>query len=746
MDNTKILIADREPKNLQILKESLENNTFQVLIAESGEDAFRKVQEEKPDLMISEVDLPDFNGFQLLDRLQSDPVGASLPIVFLTNRRDLDDRLKGLRSGVKDYMIKPLHVKEVVARVKMILRRIERIKTDDGENDRKIVGRLDEKSVEELLENYGVERKTGILTLYNKNNRNGEIYFRDGVIVNARLGNFKTEKAVYQMLSWKSGHFIMTQKDIQVPEEITVSNLGLLLQGFKRIQERQSLVEQLPSMNTVFVKTTIFEQILRKKSVTAEAKKFISLFDGKRNVDEIIAESTYDDLKTLERLNKLYRQGFIQPKNALEQETWPPSTDTEYKEEIKLTEESQLVEPESDSSISAFDALKPEQKDVEEKAKTGSEGFHFHEALPEKKPVVDKEETLNGQSDTIAEIPSLPDVPLVKDLELQQLEEEIDYISAFSEIKNAHDLEDEVPGNEPLEESNFDTPVIPEPVERETESKDNLAGDKPPIEKNDENKEPHETFELKEPFNLEFLSELPGVPSDSTRSENRSDSKTLFPTESISEVEHQSSVLNGFERQEPTVSEQPLSENLGNFFDDLLKTANQDTGNLVFISSNADVRRWIVASLAMGQDKIKNGKDISFEAGKMITPGKKTVTILGISSDKKCLPMLEALNDQPLLGCLLVLDGQQSSNLGYLGYLWNTIITKYPVPHLVAVNHSGEGATVPLDVMRHAMNLTANEQIVELNTANFNSLTYSISQLILPEHASHRSDSTISNQ
>ncbi len=744
MDNTKILIADREPKNLQILKESLENSTFQVLVAESGEDAFRKVQEEKPDLMISEVDLPDFNGFQLLDRLQRDPVGASLPIVFLTNRRDLDDRLKGLRSGVKDYMIKPLHVKEVVARVKMILRRIERIKTDDGENDRKIVGRLDDKSVEELLENYGVEHKTGILTLYDKNNRNGEIYFRDGVIVNARLGNFKAEKAVYQMLPWKSGHFIMTQKDIQVPEEITVSNLGLLLQGFKRIQERQSLVEQLPSTDTVFVKTPIFEQILRKKSVTTDAEKFISLFDGKKNVDEIIAESTYDDLKTLERINKLYCQGFIQPEKALEpkRETWSPNADTE---EINITEEFQPVEPEADTSISAFDALEPAQKDIEEKIKTGSEGFHFHEAFPEKKPVDDKEDTLNGHSDTIAEIPALPDTPIVKDQELQQLEEEIDYISAFSEIKKVNDLEKDVPENDPVEKSNFNTAIIQERTAAETESKDNLAADKP-IEKSDGNTEPHETFELKEPFDLEFLSELPGHPSDSTISENRPDSDTLLPTEGIPEPEHQSSGLNGFARQEQTVSEQPLIENPGNFFDDLLKAANQDTGNLVFISSNAHTRKWIITSLTKGQDKIKNGKDISFEAGKILTPGEKTVTIFGISSDKKCLPMLDALNDQPLLGCLFVIDGQQSSNLGYLGYLWNAIITKYPVPHLVAVNHSEEGATVPLDVIRHSMNLAENEQIVELNIENFNSLTHSISQLTLPEHASHKSDSTISNQ
>ncbi|MDZ7269747.1 MAG: response regulator [candidate division KSB1 bacterium] len=313
MDNPTILVADGDPKNLQILRENLEAAGFEVIVASDGLQAWQKISSSVPDLILSEVNLPKLDGFQLLEKLKADPVTSSIPLMFLTNRRELQDRVRSLRGGVKDYMIKPLHIKEVLARIRMILRRMERIKEEEAEPAKKLVGRLEEFSPVDLIESFGVERKTGVLTLHNENNRSGEIYFRDGAVVNASLGNLKAEKAVYQMLPWKRGHFTMVFKDIVVPDEISVSNLGLLLQGFKRMEERERLFKLLPSPETTFVITETFRAILQKRELTTEVARFISLIDGRRDILQIIDESTYDDIKTLERLVKLYQQGFIKP-------------------------------------------------------------------------------------------------------------------------------------------------------------------------------------------------------------------------------------------------------------------------------------------------------------------------------------------------------------------------------------------------------------------------------------------------
>jgi CheY-like chemotaxis protein len=313
MDNPTILVADGDPKNLQILRESLEASGFEVIVASDGLQAWQKISSDVPDLILAEVNLPKLDGFQLLEKLKADPVTSSIPLMFLTNRRELQDRVRSLRGGVKDYMIKPLHVKEVIARVRMILRRMERIREEEIESNRKLAGRLEEFSVIDLIENFGMERKTGILTLYNANNRSGEIYFRDGAVINASLGNLRAEKAVYQMLPWKRGHFTMTFKEINVADEIAVSNLGLLLQGFKRMEERERMFKMLPSPETTFVTTETFRNIIQKRELTTDVAKFIALVDGKRDILQIIDESTYDDIKTLERLVKLYQQGFIKP-------------------------------------------------------------------------------------------------------------------------------------------------------------------------------------------------------------------------------------------------------------------------------------------------------------------------------------------------------------------------------------------------------------------------------------------------
>jgi len=109
----------------------------------------------------------------------------------------------------------------------------------------------------------------------------------------------------------------MIFKDINVEDEISVSNLGLLLQGFKRMEERERLFRQLPSPETTFVITETFQSILQKRELPADRLKFINLIDGRRDILQIIDDSNYDDIKTLERLVKLYQQGFIKPGKAV---------------------------------------------------------------------------------------------------------------------------------------------------------------------------------------------------------------------------------------------------------------------------------------------------------------------------------------------------------------------------------------------------------------------------------------------
>ncbi|MDZ7261961.1 MAG: response regulator [candidate division KSB1 bacterium] len=363
MSEQTIVVVDSDPKNLQILKENLEAAHFRVLTATNGEEAWELVKQNSPTIILSEVSLPGMDGFELLERLQQTPETASIPLLFLTNRRDVQDRVRSLKMGAKDYLVKPLHVKEVIAHIRMVLNRLERRRTNGMENYFTISGRLDELNLFDLIESFGVERKTGILTLHNDHNKSGQVFFRDGCVINAVSGDFVREQAIFQMLPWTKGQFQMVFKEVDAIDEIAVSNLGLLLQGLKRMEQREKYLQELPSPETTFVATTTFKKLLAKKKVTPDLAKFVSLFDGQRTVLEIIDDSCYDDLKTLERIVRLYHQGFIKPSRpvpAAEEVEYPPKVLTPIKEEPRP-----LV-PEKPPVIEVEEVAEIEEKKIEE--------------------------------------------------------------------------------------------------------------------------------------------------------------------------------------------------------------------------------------------------------------------------------------------------------------------------------------------------------------------------------------------
>jgi len=313
MNNQLIMISDSDPKNLQILKENLEASGLQVITVADGTKAWEEIQKNRPHLVLTEINLPGLNGFQLLEKMQADPNTTSIPLIYLTNQRDVQQRVRSFQMGAKDYLVKPLHVKEVIAHIRMVLRRIGKKLDNHPSQNNKISGSLSELTLADLIESFSVERRSGILTLNNGNNKTGHVYFREGSVINASLGDIRLENAIYKMLPWNKGYFSLEIKDVDVADEISISNLGLLLEGVKRMERLQKLLKKFPSTKTAFTITPTFQKLIEKKKLPEDVKKFISLFDGKKNLVTILNESNYDDFKTIERLLRLYQQGFIKP-------------------------------------------------------------------------------------------------------------------------------------------------------------------------------------------------------------------------------------------------------------------------------------------------------------------------------------------------------------------------------------------------------------------------------------------------
>jgi two-component system alkaline phosphatase synthesis response regulator PhoP len=117
-----VLVVDDEPEIVRILRDYLERAGFKVLTASDGEAAVAVARREKPDLVVLDLSLPSLDGLDVARALRRD---GEVPIIMLTARSEETDRVAGLELGADDYVAKPFSPREVVARVRAVLRRVE---------------------------------------------------------------------------------------------------------------------------------------------------------------------------------------------------------------------------------------------------------------------------------------------------------------------------------------------------------------------------------------------------------------------------------------------------------------------------------------------------------------------------------------------------------------------------------------------------------------------------------------------
>ncbi|MCB0127751.1 MAG: response regulator transcription factor, partial [Caldilineaceae bacterium] len=120
--NELILVVDDEPKIVRLARDYLERSNFRVLPAEDGVAALAAARQEKPDLIVLDLNLPGMDGLDVCRALRRE---SGVPIIMLTARAEEMDRLIGLELGADDYIVKPFSPRELVARVRAVLRRAQ---------------------------------------------------------------------------------------------------------------------------------------------------------------------------------------------------------------------------------------------------------------------------------------------------------------------------------------------------------------------------------------------------------------------------------------------------------------------------------------------------------------------------------------------------------------------------------------------------------------------------------------------
>ncbi len=329
MAKKSLLLVDADSKSLRMLEVSLRKSGFSVTTAVHAVDARDKLKHATPDLIITDTKLPgDESGFDFVGKLKSKTETANIPIIFLSSENRLEQKVAGLELGVEDYLTKPIYIKEVLTRVRVLLDKREKQTLERRERSSSFAGLLGDMGLVDLMQTVEIGRKTGKLFIETRGLR-GQVSFREGKVCDARSGRLSGERAFYRMLVWNDGTFSMEFSAHDDADVIELSTQGLLMEGMRRVDEWGRLIEQLPPLDHRF-EIDFVELVDRLAEIPDEINALLRHFDGKRTLIDVVDETDFGDLEALEIASKLYFEGLIfdvadrepAPETAAHREAW----------------------------------------------------------------------------------------------------------------------------------------------------------------------------------------------------------------------------------------------------------------------------------------------------------------------------------------------------------------------------------------------------------------------------------------
>lgn len=309
MARQNLLLVDGDVRHLRVLEVSLRKAGFSITSADTTAQALQYLEHSEPDLILSDTQLRGGDGFEFCRAVKQNPRWAAIPFIFLTSATELEDKVRGLELGVEDYLTKPIYVKEVTTRVKMLLQRKQQERLGRKDARTKFSGQLADMAIVDLLQTIEISRKSGTIE-FETDLGNATVWFRDGRVIDAKMGRLQAAAAVYRLLGINEGTFEVEFRTISRAGVIQETTQSLLMEGMRRIDEWVRLLEGLPPLDHVL---TVDQRLVagRAEPLKAVQMTLLRRFDGRRTIIEIIDDSGADDLEALEMIGGLYFEGLL---------------------------------------------------------------------------------------------------------------------------------------------------------------------------------------------------------------------------------------------------------------------------------------------------------------------------------------------------------------------------------------------------------------------------------------------------
>jgi CheY-like chemotaxis protein len=239
----RILIVDDDDWIASGASAVLKAEGFKIRSARDGSEGLEAAREFCPDLIITDVVMPEMDGWTFVRHLRADARFALVPVLFLTSKSTSQDRISGFQIGADDYMAKPLNLHELPRRVKKALAQRRQLEADLESGSKPasgggLKGTLDQVGMASLLSVLGMGRRSGILRLARPMARQEVlIYLVHGEVYRVEMqgrGRLSTEEVFQELFQWLEGTFEFLPIRLRVPNDLNLSMNRLLLQGARQ--------------------------------------------------------------------------------------------------------------------------------------------------------------------------------------------------------------------------------------------------------------------------------------------------------------------------------------------------------------------------------------------------------------------------------------------------------------------------------------------------------------------------------
>jgi CheY-like chemotaxis protein len=301
-----ILVVDSDESTRRILDLSLRHAGFAVRVASTAEEGDKRLADH-PDLIILAADDPD--GLDFCRRAKQGD--AMAPAVVLMLDSNVDSKRRGLEAGADDFVARPIYVQEVVARSRALLQRRDRERLEQSARDNeRFLSTIEDVPLVDLLRAIAANQKSGVAVVMGGEGVRGELYFRQGRVVDGEVGRLSGRDAIFRLFCWSSGTLAVEWKSIRRKDTIEMATHDLLMEGLRRVDEWRRLLAGVPPLDTIF---EVDYRLLAERlaDIPDEVNRILRLFDGVRTFVQVVDDSGLPDLDAVAAIGKLYRERII---------------------------------------------------------------------------------------------------------------------------------------------------------------------------------------------------------------------------------------------------------------------------------------------------------------------------------------------------------------------------------------------------------------------------------------------------